>query len=232
MRPSRHQLRRVADLTLTAVASPLWVPVIIALALAVLVTSGRPIFFIQDRVGQHGNTFAMRKFRSMKNGNNPLIPDPERITGIGTILRRTSLDELPQLLNVLEGSMSLVGPRPMLPPQVAELTATQRGRLTVLPGLTGLAQVNGRNDLSWEERFNYDLEWADNPTLLGYAMILAKTASTVISGDGVTGHDADDRFAQIVTDIPNLDRPDLDLEALQLDDEHRRVAPLFGEHAA
>ncbi len=222
-----HQLRRVADLTLIIVASPLWVPVLLALALAVVVTSGRPILFIQDRVGQHGNTFAMRKFRSMKNGNNPLIPDPDRITGIGTILRRTSLDELPQLLNVLEGSMSLVGPRPMLPPQVAELTATQRGRLTVLPGLTGLAQINGRNDLTWEQRFSYDLEWARNPSLSSYAMILAKTASTVISGDGVTGHDADDRFAQAVTDIANLD-----LAALQLDDEHRRVAPLFGEHAA
>ena len=149
--------RRAADIALIAASAPLWMPVMAVVAAAVLVTSGRPIFFTQDRVGRNGETFSMRKFRSMRNGNNPVIPDPNRITAIGAILRRTSLDELPQLFSVLDGSMSLVGPRPLLPQQLSALTPTQHLRFTVPPGLTGLAQVNGRNQLSWDERFEFDL---------------------------------------------------------------------------
>lgn len=204
----QSRLRRAADLLLVTLTAPLWVPILVVLAALVLVTSGRPILFTHDRVGLHGDTFAMRKFRSMKNGDNPIIPDPDRITAIGRILRRTSLDELPQLMNVLEGSMSLVGPRPMLPSQLSSLTAEQRRRLHVLPGLTGLAQINGRNALSWDERFDHDIAWVDAPTLRAYATILSKTATTVLSGDGVTGHDANDPFVLHAVDEPQIDLVD------------------------
>ena len=187
------RLLRCMDLALIAVAAPLWIPAFVLIALAVLLTSGFPILFCQERVGRDGRSFSMRKFRSMRNGNNPLIPDPNRITRIGAVLRRTSLDELPQLLNVLDGSMSLVGPRPMLPSQLSALSPAQLDRHLVRPGLTGLAQVNGRNALTWDERFVFDVEWATKPSLRRYVDILGRTASTVIAGDGVDGHAINDR---------------------------------------
>ena len=199
--------RRAADIALIAASAPLWMPVMAVVAAAVLVTSGRPIFFTQDRVGRNGETFSMRKFRSMRNGNNPVIPDPNRITAIGAILRRTSLDELPQLFNVLDGSMSLVGPRPLLPQQLSALTPTQHLRFTVPPGLTGLAQVNGRNQLSWDERFEFDLAWAECPSLRRYVSILAQTRDTVISGEGVDGHDENDRLIQQMSKTDSSNQP-------------------------
>ena len=217
--------RRLVDISLIAVTAPIWVPVIGAVSAAVLVTSGRPVFFNQERVGRNGETFSMRKFRSMRNGENPVIPDPGRITAIGAILRRTSLDELPQLINVLDGSMSLVGPRPLLPEQLSALSSTQLLRFTVRPGLTGLAQVNGRNELSWDERFEFDLEWAKRPTLRRYLSILAQTRETVVSGEGIEGHDHNDRVIRETTegtsspagadqDVVFLDEQHLDLDAI------------------
>lgn len=201
---SSASARRAADITLVALTAPVWVPVVGVLACAVLVTSGRPVFFVQDRVGRDESVFGMRKFRSMKNGDNPLIPDPERFTPLGSILRRTSLDELPQLFNVLDGSMTLVGPRPTLPEQLDRMTSDQRRRFGVRPGLTGLAQINGRNALSWDERFVFDCDWARRPTLRRYASILVRTAATVISGDGVDGHDAADPIvAGVEIDLDN-----------------------------
>lgn len=202
---------RVVDLLLIAIAAPLWIPVFAIIALAVLFSSGSPILFHQERVGRNGDTFSMRKFRSMRNGDNPLIPDPDRITRIGAILRRTSLDELPQLLNVIDGSMSLVGPRPMLPAQLSALSPAQFDRHLVRPGLTGLAQVSGRNTLTWDERFVHDVEWAENPTVRRYVSILARTASTVIAGDGVDGHAIDDRV------LVETEHAVLDLDEISLD---------------
>jgi lipopolysaccharide/colanic/teichoic acid biosynthesis glycosyltransferase len=210
---SRKTSRRLRcfDLMLIIASAPLWVPILGFLGLAVVLSSGRPMFFHQSRVGRHGKFFEMRKFRSMTNGDNPLIPDPTRITPIGKVLRRTSLDELPQLLHVLRGSMSLVGPRPMLPSQKAELDKEQEQRLLVRPGLTGLAQVSGRNSLSWEERFVFDVEWAQKADVATYLSVLRRTASTVISGAGVSGHDRADRFVAAASngEILMLDQFDL-----------------------
>lgn len=216
---------RSADLLLIALAAPAWIPALGTIALGVLVTSGSPILFRQERVGRGGRTFSMYKFRSMRNGDNPLIPDPDRITPIGKFLRRTSLDELPQLLNVVEGSMSLVGPRPMLPSQQSALSETQSSRHAVRPGLTGLAQVNGRNALSWDERFIYDVRWAKAPSLRRYFSILSRTASTVLRGDGIDGHSTNDRVL-IETD-PSI----LDLDAISLRTEATSAPPLVNATA-
>lgn len=211
MKPNRaDRTLRYLDLGLIVVTAPLWVPALCLLGTAVLISSGRPILFTQERVGKDGSTFPMRKFRSMRNGNNPLIPDPRRITPIGNVLRRSSLDELPQLLNVIDGTMSLVGPRPMLPSQQPALSAKQTQRHLVRPGLTGLAQVSGRNALTWDERFVYDLDWAQNPTPTRYLSILRRTARTVIGGAGVQGHAANDRVT--ISTTPTV----LDLDEILL----------------
>lgn len=194
------QHTRFLDLILILIAAPFWIPVFVALGLLVLLTSGRPVLFRQQRVGRDGKVFPMLKFRSMVKGDNPLIPDPTRITPIGRLLRRSSLDELPQLLNVVRGHMSLVGPRPMLSAQVEELSETEKCRHTVRPGLTGLAQVNGRNSLLWDERFSHDLAWATSPAPSTYLHILARTIGVVTRGDGVVGHDSADRFVNLASD--------------------------------
>ncbi len=197
-----HRNTRGLDLALIAVSAPVWIPLFAILAIAVLLVSGRPIFFRQQRVGLDGAPFSMIKFRSMATGENPLVPDATRITRVGTVLRRSSLDELPQLLNVIRGQMSLVGPRPMLPAQVDALSDTEQARHSVRPGLTGLAQVSGRNSLLWEERFHHDLMWAHAPRARTYLCILFRTIRVVILGQGVHGHDAADRFVDLSANQP------------------------------
>ncbi len=176
-------------------------PVLLAVAVAVKVTSPGPVFFAQDRVGRDGRTFRMLKFRSMvadaearvaevaqrgDDGAGPLFKqrnDP-RVTRVGAVLRRLSLDELPQLFNVLAGQMSLVGPRPPLPSEVSKYEARMRRRLLVKPGMTGLWQVGGRSDLPWEECVRLDVYYAENWTPFGDLLILARTAKAVIGGRG------------------------------------------------
>ena len=175
MNAVRAAVRRGLDLLLVAAAFPLWATVFGVCWFAVLVTTGSPVFFRQDRVGRNGRVFEVWKFRSMVVGDNPLVPEPSRITPIGSILRRISLDELPQLINVVRGDMSLVGPRPMLPSQVELLSPEQRGRHLVRPGLTGRAQVNGRNAIAWHERIEHDRAWAKEPTIRAYLSILVRT---------------------------------------------------------
>jgi exopolysaccharide biosynthesis polyprenyl glycosylphosphotransferase len=176
-------------------------PVLITVAVAVKVTSPGPVFFAQDRVGRGGRTFRMLKFRSMvadaearvvdvaqdgNDGAGPLFKrrDDPRVTRVGQVLRRYSLDELPQLFNVLAGEMSLVGPRPPLPSEVSRYEARMRRRLLVKPGMTGLWQIGGRSDLPWEECVRLDVYYAENWTPFGDLMILARTAKAVVSGAG------------------------------------------------
>lgn len=208
----RHQRRtRILDLAILGFTAPIWVPAMLTIGLAVLATSGRPVLFRQTRQGRDDAPFEMLKFRSMVNGPNPLVPDPSRITPLGRALRRTSLDELPQLLNVVRGEMSLVGPRPMLPQQARELTAISRGRHDVRPGLTGLAQVRGRNALLWEERIDHDLEWAQNPTVAVYLRTIRRTGRVIVAGDGVDGHDPADRFVDLAAiDLTSAERQPAD----------------------
>lgn len=165
-----------------------------AAALAVRLTSAGPVLFRQERVGLDGHTFECLKFRSMVHGDNPLIPADDRITSAGRWLRRLSLDELPQLINVARGEMSVVGPRPMLPFQADRCDDEQRRRFDVRPGLTGWAQVNGRNALSWPDRIALDVDYVQNQSIMMDMRIIAATATAILSGDGVEGHDAHDPF--------------------------------------
>jgi lipopolysaccharide/colanic/teichoic acid biosynthesis glycosyltransferase len=161
-------------------------------AAAVLLTSRGPVLFRQQRVGKNGVAFEVLKFRTMIHGDNPIVPDPSRITSVGRVLRRLSLDELPQLINVARGEMSIVGPRPTLAYQVERYDERQRGRLAVRPGLTGLAQIRGRNTLSWTQRIEHDLEYIERQSLWLDARIIGGTALMLLRADGVEGHREDD----------------------------------------
>ena len=202
--------KRAVDLVLLAlVAVP--AAVLGALcALAVRLTSPGPVLFRQERVGMGGEPFEMLKFRSMREGVNPIFPDADRITPVGRLLRRTSLDELPNLLNVAKGEMSVVGPRPTLAYQVERYDDRQRNRLAVRPGLTGLAQVNGRNELTWPERIELDLEYVDRQSPALDLRILAATVGVLLTGSGVEGHQHDDPLAAPHDDPPSSDPPSSD----------------------
>jgi lipopolysaccharide/colanic/teichoic acid biosynthesis glycosyltransferase len=144
-----------------------------------------------------GVPFRLWKFRTMVAGNNPIFPDASRITTVGAVLRRFSLDELPQLINVAVGEMSIVGPRPTLAYQVERYDDHQRRRLAVRPGLTGLAQVSGRNSLSWADRIDFDVTYVETQSALTDLRLLARTVSTILTGDGVEGHPDDDPLAMV-----------------------------------
>jgi sugar transferase EpsL len=187
--------KRAFDLALLAVVSPPALVISAACALAVRLTSPGPVFFRQERIGMDGRPFRVWKFRTMVAGDNPIFPDATRITSAGRVLRRLSLDELPQLLNVAVGEMSVVGPRPTLAYQVDRYDDHQRRRLSVRPGLTGLAQVNGRNALSWGDRIDFDVRYVETQSVVTDLRILAQTLQTMLSGEGVEGHPTDDPLA-------------------------------------
>lgn len=187
--------KRVLDLFIVCVVGLPALAVGLLCALAVKVTSRGPVLFLQERVGMGGRPFTVFKFRTMVAGDNPIFPDASRITTAGKWLRRFSLDELPQLLNVWRGEMSIVGPRPTLAYQVERYTESQRHRLDVRPGLTGLAQVNGRNALAWEERIELDLEYVRTQSLLVDLRIIGRTLWVMLSGEGAEGHPTDDPLA-------------------------------------
>jgi lipopolysaccharide/colanic/teichoic acid biosynthesis glycosyltransferase len=202
--------KRVMDLAILAVVAVPAVVIGAACALAVRVTSRGPVFFRQERVGMGGGLFRVWKFRTMVAGDNPVFPDASRITSAGRVLRRLSLDELPQLVNVATGEMSVVGPRPTLAYQVERYTDHQRRRLAVRPGLTGLAQVSGRNALSWADRIEFDLDYVDTQSPLADLRIIARTFATMLSGEGVEGHPTDDPLASDAPgeqDVPGPERP-------------------------
>jgi len=181
--------KRILDLALVVATAPFWLPLLVATAILVRIQLGAPIFFRQPRPGLHGRTFELIKFRSMSNARdaagNPR-PDAERLGSFGRWLRSTSLDELPELLNVLRGEMSLVGPRPLLIQYLDRYTPEQRRRHEVRPGLTGWAQINGRNALSWEERFALDVWYVDHRTLRLDLRILFATFSQVLGRRNVS----------------------------------------------
>ena len=171
-------------------------------AAAVKATSRGPVFFRQERIGMAGTPFRVWKFRTMVDGDNPIFPDATRITSAGRVLRRLSLDELPQLINVATGEMSVVGPRPTLPYQVERYDDHQRLRLAVRPGLTGLAQISGRNSLSWSDRIEFDVTYVETQSVREDLRILARTARTLLSGEGLEGHPTDDPLAAPAESTP------------------------------
>ena len=180
--------KRLFDIVASALGLLLLSPLILIIAWKVRQKLGSPIFFRQTRPGLHGKPFQMVKFRTMRDaydvkGNS--LPDSERITPFGKFLRSTSLDELPELWNVLKGDMSIVGPRPLLTKYLELYTLEEARRHEVKPGVTGLAQVKGRNTISWEERFEYDVYYVDNHSLLLDIKIIAWTLLSVMTRRGV-----------------------------------------------
>lgn len=182
-------MKRLLDIVLVLISSPLWVPLLILLAILVRVKLGSPVFFSQVRPGLGGEPFRLVKFRSMtdaRHASGALLPDVERLPPFGRLLRSTSLDELPELLNVLKGDMSLVGPRPLLMEYLPLYSKEQARRHEMRPGLTGWAQINGRNALSWEEKFRLDVWYVDNQSLLLDLRILFLTLVKVLRREGVS----------------------------------------------
>ena len=180
--------KRLMDLVFTIPGLVILSPLIGLISILVLVVDGAPIFFKQERPGIDARIFKLIKFRTMRktldlNGN--LLPDGQRLTRLGGFLRATSLDELPELWNVLRGDMSLVGPRPLLVEYLPRYSAEQARRHTVLPGITGWAQVNGRNALSWEEKFRLDVWYVDHQSLGLDIKILVRTISMVLRREGI-----------------------------------------------
>jgi len=186
-------MKRLLDTVLVAIGLLLLSPLLLALMFLVRLRLGSPVLFVQERPGKNGRLFRMYKFRTMTSERGPdgvLLPDAERLTRLGRFLRSTSLDELPELWNVLRGDMSLVGPRPLLPEYLDRYTPEQARRHEVRPGITGWAQVNGRNALSWDERLALDVWYVDNRSFMLDMKILWMTAGQVLSLRGVNaeGH--------------------------------------------
>ncbi len=192
-------MKRALDVVLAGSLLVLLAPLIIAIAIAVSFDLGWPILFRQRRPGLHERPFLICKFRTMTHKcgvSGQLLPDEDRMTDFGRFLRSTSLDELPELLNVLAGHMSLVGPRPLLPEYLGRYSTEQRRRHEVLPGMTGWAQVNGRNSLSWEDRFRLDVWYVDHESIWLDLKILLRTPASILHRSGIShqGHATMPRF--------------------------------------
>jgi lipopolysaccharide/colanic/teichoic acid biosynthesis glycosyltransferase len=179
--------KRALDVAIAGLALFVLSPLLLLTALAIKLTSRGPVFYVQARIGRFGRPFPFIKFRSMvQNAERQgagilcLQADP-RVTAVGRVLRRTSFDELPQLFNVLRGEMSVIGPRPGLAYQVEQYTPWQRRRLEILPGITGWAQVNGRNSITWDQRIAFDVEYVDKVSLAKDLQVLMRTARAMAS---------------------------------------------------
>ena len=175
-------MKRLWETILVLLTMVLWLPLLLTVALTVLVTMGRPVWFRQERAGKGGRPFRIIKFRTMRSGEGS---DTERLTRVGRVLRATSLDELPQLLQVLTGTMALVGPRPLPVRYLPRYTPEENRRHEVRPGITGWAQVNGRNALTWEQKFAHDVWYVDHRSFGLDVKILFRTVARVFARSGV-----------------------------------------------
>ena len=192
-------MKRALDILGAALGSVLLSPLIVAVAVAVRLDLGGPILFRQQRSGLHGKPFTLLKFRTMNNAVGPdgnELPDEVRLSRLGRFLRRASLDELAELFNVLKGDMSLVGPRPLLPEYIPLYSAEQARRHEVRPGITGWAQVNGRNGIEWEEKFAHDVWYVDNRSMALDLKILWLSVIKVVRAEGISqaGHPTMEKF--------------------------------------
>ncbi|MEQ3659058.1 MAG: sugar transferase [Glaciecola sp.] len=184
-------IKRSFDFVAAAIGLVVFLPLILLISLLVKIKLGSPIFFIQSRPGLDGKVFKIVKFRTMlstRDAFGNILSDKERMSRFGSILRSTSLDELPGLINVLKGDMSLVGPRPLLVEYLPLYDSKQAKRHNVRPGVTGWAQINGRNAISWEDKFKLDVWYVENQTLMLDIKILLLTLKKVFFRDGITGH--------------------------------------------
>lgn len=201
--------KRLFDVLITLLALIVLAPVMAALAVLVRILHGSPILFRHERPGLHGKPFTLLKFRTMtdrRDAAGNLLSDAERLTSLGRFLRSTSLDELPELVNVLKGEMSLVGPRPLLMKYLPYYSVRELKRFTLRPGITGWAQVNGRNNVSWDERLAYDVYYVENCSLLWDLKILLRTILDVVGRKNI--------------------QVDPRLTMLDLDEERREAIPL------
>jgi len=196
---AQSKVKRLLDVAVSALAIVVLSPLMCIIALAIKISSRGPIIFRQERCGLENRPFTMYKFRTMVDGAQhkglgyEVARDDDRITRIGKVLRYTSLDELPQFVNIIRGDMSLMGPRPMIAQQVARLDPRQMLRQRVHPGISGWAQVNGRNALDWSERIELDVWYVENWSLTLDLMIFWKTICTVVRGEGLYGKDGINR---------------------------------------
>ena len=182
-------IKRAQDFLCAGAALIVLSPIMGITAVLVKTKLGSPVLFTQDRPGKDGKVFKLYKFRTMtdeKDENGNLMPDEVRLTKFGKALRATSIDELPELINIVKGDMSVVGPRPLLVEYLPRYNKHQARRHEVRPGFTGLAQVNGRNAISWEDKFDWDVKYVDNITFLGDWKIIFKTVMTVLKKDGIS----------------------------------------------
>ncbi|MEG1848617.1 MAG: sugar transferase [Lachnospiraceae bacterium] len=194
--------KRCLDIVVSGIGLLLLSPIFLILAILIRVKLGSPIFFTQDRPGLHEKIFTLKKFRTMtdkRDASGDLLPDAMRLTAFGRMLRGTSLDEIPELWNIFVGDMSLIGPRPLLVSYLPYYTERERLRHTVRPGLTGLAQISGRNFLNWDARLAKDVEYVEHITFLNDCKIIAKTIRVVLKPEQVAEdtHEAEGNFAQI-----------------------------------
>lgn len=188
----RNGGKRMIDATVAGLILLIGAPLWLLVALLVRLRLGTPIFFRQTRIGLNDRPFQLIKFRTMTDGRDArgeLLSDAQRLTKFGRLLRKTSLDEVPQLWNVLVGEMSLIGPRPLLPAYLPRYSAKHRQRHLVRPGITGLAQVNGRNAIDWETKFDYDVDYVHHITLIGDVKIVIKTILAVLKPTDVSADD-------------------------------------------
>jgi lipopolysaccharide/colanic/teichoic acid biosynthesis glycosyltransferase len=190
---SEYRGKRLLDIVLVLAAVPLWVPLLAVIAVLVRLKLGSPVFFVQERPGRDARPFRLVKFRTMSDGRDTtgaLLPDAERLTSFGRVLRSTSLDELPEMWSVLRGDMSLVGPRPLLTRYLPRYSERHRRRHEVRPGITGLAQVSGRNAITWSEKLDLDVEYVERCSLALDVRILWRTARSVVRREGIAAEGA------------------------------------------
>jgi Sugar transferases involved in lipopolysaccharide synthesis len=177
------RIKRILDIVLSGLALIFLSPIMLITAILVKIKLGKPIIFMQERPGKGEKSFKLIKFRTMnveKNKDGNLLTDEERLTGFGRFLRATSLDELPEFVNILKGDMSIVGPRPLLMKYLPFYKDEERVRHSVRPGLTGLAQINGRNNVDWDERLKYDIKYVENITFIRDVKIIIRTIGKVL----------------------------------------------------
>ncbi len=203
----RRRGKRLFDLVAAIAALVILSPMLLLVALYVRVRLGSPIFFTQRRPGLHGMPFTIYKFRTMQNlfdDQGLLLPDARRMTRVGRLLRASSLDELPELINVIKGEMSLVGPRPLLMEYLELYTPEQARRHEVRPGITGMAQINGRNEITWEQKFERDVWYVDHHIFLLDLKIMLHTVVKIFKREGITkqGHSTTEAFMGSPIEMP------------------------------
>ena len=181
-------IKRLTDVILSIIILIILSPIMLLTYIVILIDLGYPVFFLQDRVGKNNKIFKIIKFRTMrdlKDKSGKTLSDKERLTKVGSVIRALSLDELPELINIIKGDMSLIGPRPLLVQYLPKYTEIQLRRHEVLPGLTGLAQINGRNTLTWKNKFELDVWYVDNWCIKLDIQIFFKTIVTVLKREGI-----------------------------------------------